>query len=434
MTKTNQSLYLRRQNTIPKGVFNVGQVFAESARGAVITDVEGKQYIDFAGGIGVQNVGHCHPKVVKAIQDKAEKLTHSCFHITMYEEYVELCEKLCGLVPGDFAKMAALFNSGAEAVENAVKACRHHSGRQGVIAFEAGFHGRTLLCMSLTSKVKPYKFGFGPFAPEVYRMPYAYCYRCPLGENYPDCGVACADLLQDFFVEHVAAENVACLIIEPILGEGGFVTPPPEYFPKLKAICEEHGIAFIADEIQTGFGRTGTMLAMEHWGVTPDLTTVAKSMGGGMPVSGVAGRRDILDAPQVGGMGGTYGGNPVACAAALAVMDVIESENLLMKSKKLGETVRSRFVDLMSEYELIGDVRGKGPMLALELVTDRETKAPAAAQAQKIAAKCMEKGLIVLSCGTYGNVIRTLMPLVIEDEQLDKGMAILEETFAEITG
>ncbi len=396
----------------------------------MITDVEGREYIDFAGGIGVLNVGHSHPKVVAAIKEQAEKFTHTCFHIVMYEGYVALAEKLCSIAPGDFPKKAVLVNTGAEAVENAIKIARHATGKQGVIAFEKGFHGRTLMTMTLTSKVKPYKLGFGPFAPEVYRIPYADCYRCPMGKAYPGCGVACADLLRNFFISYAAAENIACLLVEPIQGEGGFITPPPEYFPKLKAICEEVGIVFIADEVQTGMGRTGKMLAMEHWDVVPDLTCVAKSMGGGMPISAVVGKAEIMDAPHAGGLGGTYGGNPVSCAAALASIEVLESEGFLERADELGQRFRSRLEALQKMYPIIGDIRGKGPMLALEIVKDSKTKEPDAAKTKAIASQCVANGLILLTCGNFGNVIRTLMPLVISDEELERAMVILEEAIA----
>ena len=422
-----------RDRYVPKGPFNATPYFADTAEGAVIRDVTGRELIDFAGGIGVVNVGHCHPKVVAALKDQAEKYIHTCFHIVMYEPYIRLAQKLCQLAPGSFEKMALFANSGAEAVENTVKIARSYTKRQGVIAFEGGFHGRTLLTMTLTSKVKPYKFGFGPFAPEVYRMPYAYCYRCPIGLSYPDCGPACADLLKDFFIGNTAAENVAALVVEPVLGEGGFVTPPSEYFAKLAAICRENGIVFVADEVQTGFGRTGKYFAMEHHNVTPDLTSVAKSLGGGMPISGVVGRREVMDAPQVGGTGGTYGGNPLSCRAALAVLDAFEEEKLLEKGQRLGETLKNRFLAWNKQYEIIGEERGLGPMRALELVTDRETKAPATAQAKALVKFCVDKGLLLLSCGTHGNVIRTLMPLVITDEQLERGLAIMEEGLREIS-
>jgi 4-aminobutyrate aminotransferase/(S)-3-amino-2-methylpropionate transaminase len=421
--------YLRemREKVVPQGQGSVTPYYVKSAKGATIYDVEGREFIDFAGGIGVMNVGHSHPKVVAAIKDQAEQFTHTCFMVIPYAHVVELADRLCGLTPGAFPKKALFLNSGAEAVENAIKIARYHTKRPAVIAFENGFHGRTLLTMTLTSKVNPYKLGFGPFAPEVYRMPYAYCYRCPLGLTYPSCEVTCADYLREFFVTHVAAESTAALLVEPITGEGGFITPPPEYFPKLYEICHENGIVFIGDEIQTGMGRTGKMFALEHWKVEADLTIAAKSLAAGMPLSAVVGKREIMDSPHVGGLGGTYGGNPVCCRAALAVLEVFETEGLLEKAQTLGRKVRERFDAWQEQFELIGEVRGLGPMLALELVKDRETKEPAAEEAKALVQFCYEKGLILLSCGNFGNVIRTLMPLVIEDDQLERGLAVMEE-------
>ncbi|MBU2511254.1 4-aminobutyrate--2-oxoglutarate transaminase [bacterium] len=428
----NAELLRLREQHVPQGPFNTAPIFIKEAKGALMIDVEGKEYIDFAGGIGVNNIGHSHPKVVAAIKEQADRFTHTCFHVAMYDSYVELAKRLNELAPGNFDKMTMFANSGAEAVENAVKIARYATGRQGIICFENAFHGRTLLGMSLTSKVKPYKYNFGPFAPEIYRMPFAYCYRCPFGLSYPSCDASCADHLEDFFIGNVAPECTAAVIAEPIQGEGGFITPPPEYFPKLKKTCEKYGIAFIADEVQSGAGRTGTFLAMEQWNVAPDLITMAKSFAGGMPLSAVTGRKDLMDKPHVGGLGGTYTGNPLACKAALAVLDILIEDNLLEKSVQLGKTLRSRFDEMKEKYEVIGDVRGLGPMLALELVKNRETKEPAAQESKRLVQRCLEKGLIILSCGNYGNVIRTLMPFVITDEQLEKGLSILEESIAEL--
>jgi len=425
--KSSAILTELRANFVPQGPFNVTPYFVEKAKGAIVYDVDGRELIDFAGGIGVMNVGHSHPKVVAAIKHQAEKFTHTCFHIVMYAPYIQLAEKLCGLTPGSFPKMALLANSGAEAVENAVKVSRHYTNRPSIICFENGFHGRTYMAMTLTSKVKPYKLGFGPFMSEVYRMPFAYCYRCPFGLNYPGCEVACADYLKDFFISDVAAESTAAVIVEPIMGEGGFITPPPEYFPKLIQICHDNGIVFVADEIQSGIGRTGKMFAMEHWGVEPDLVLMAKSMAAGMPLSAVIGRAEMMNAPQVGGLGGTYGGNPVCCSAALAVIEIFEEENLLAKAQALGDKLRQRFEAMQKRLEIIGDVRGLGPMLALELVKDRVSKKPAADVAKALVKFCYERGLLILSCGNFSNVIRTLMPLVITDDQLERGLAILEE-------
>ena len=432
MAKKNEQLLKRRAESIPQGPFNMNPVFIAKAQGALMTDVDGRELIDFAGGIGVNNVGHCHPKVVAAIKDQAEQFIHTCFHVGMYEIYVDLAAKLNALAPGDFAKMTMFANSGAEAVENAVKVARYAKKRPAVICFDNAFHGRTYMGMSLTSKIKPYKFGFEPFVPEVYRMPFAYCYRCPFGRTYPDCAVFCADYLEDFFVTNVAAESVAAVIAEPIQGEGGFITPPPEYFPKLKKICDRYDIALIIDEVQTGAGRTGTFFAIEQWGIAPDLILSAKSLAGGMPLSAVTGREDLMNAPHVGGLGGTYSGNPVSCRAALAVLEILLTDGLLKRAEELGKILKKRFDEMQAKYELIGEVRGKGPMLGLELVKDRQTRTPATETAKALVQRCFEKGLVLLSCGNYSNVIRTLMPFVITDEQLDRGLTIFEESLHEL--
>lgn len=429
----NSEKYLQmRQTSVPKGPANITPAIISHASGAIMTDVDGRDFIDFAGGIGVNNVGHCHPKVVAAIKDQAEKFIHTCFHVGMYNSYIELADKLNKLVPGDFDKMTMFANSGAEAVENAVKIARYATKRPGIICFENGFHGRTLLTMTLTSKIKPYKHGFGPFAPEVYRMPYPYCYRCPFGLKRPDCKTYCAEYLEEYFITYADPETTAAVIAEPIQGEGGFVTPPPEYFPKLAEICKKYGILLIIDEVQSGAGRTGKFLAIEHWNVEPDIVTQAKSLAGGMPLSAVTGRKEIMDLPHIGGLGGTYSGNPVSCRAALAVLEILFEDKLLERSKALGETLYEKFTALQKSHEIIGDVRGKGPMLALELVRNRETKEPATAEAKKLTQLCYEKGLVILSCGNFGNVMRTLMPFVITDEQLDKGLSILEESLYEL--
>jgi 4-aminobutyrate aminotransferase/(S)-3-amino-2-methylpropionate transaminase len=418
---------------IPKGLFHATPAFVREARGAVMIDLDGRELIDFAGGIGVVNVGHAHPKVVAAIQDQAAKFIHTCFHIAMYEPYVDLARRLNELTPGDFHKMTMFANSGAEAVENAVKIARHATKRPAVIALDNAFHGRTLLTMTLTAKVKPYKLGFGPFAPEVYRMPNAYCYRCPFGLEYPSCGTACADYLEEFFVGNVAPEQTAAVIAEPIQGEGGFVTPPPEYFGKLQAICKKYGVVLIIDEVQSAMGRAGKLFAIEHWKIAPDMILTAKSLAGGLPLSAVTGRAELMDEPHVGGLGGTFSGNPIACRAALAVLEVMLEDGLLARAEALGQKIRTRFDALQRKFEIIGDVRGKGPMLAMELVRDREKKTPAADETKKLVKICYEKGLVLISCGNFGNVIRTLMPLVITDEQLDRGFAILEAGLEEVS-
>jgi len=430
--KTNQELMALREKHVPRGPFNITPVFVKSARGAIIQDVEGKEYIDFAGGIGVINVGHCNEKVVSAIKEQAEQYIHTCFHVVMYEPYLQLAKKLNEITPGDFPKKTFFVNSGAEAVENSVKIARYATHRPGIIAFENAFHGRTYMAMSLTSKVKPYRFGFNPFCPEVYRMPFAYCYRCPFGREYPSCDVYCAEYLEDFFIGNVAAESVAAVIAEPIQGEGGFVVPPPGYFKRIKEICEKNGILLIMDEIQTGMGRTGKLFASEHHDVVPDILLMAKSLAAGLPLAGITGKAEIMEMPHVGGLGGTFGGNPIACKAALTVLELLDTE-LLKKGSDLGEKVRGRFLELQKEFKIIGDVRGLGPMIGIELVKDRQTKKPAAVEAKELARRCLEKGLIILSCGNYGNVIRTLMPLVITDEQLKKGFSILREALSEMS-
>lgn len=432
-SQTNASLHERRNNVIAKGFGSGLDRYVAHAKGAIITDVEGQEYIDFAGGIAVMNVGHSHPKVVQAIKDQAEKFTHTCFMVAPYESPVKLAEKLCDAAPGDSKKAVMFVNSGAEAVENAIKIARYHTQKTGIIAFESAFHGRTQMCMSLTSKIKPYKHGLGPFAPEVYRMPYANCYRCPFGKEHPDCDLACADHLEDFFINHVGAEQTAAIIIEPVQGEGGFIAPPKEYFQKLKSLCEKNSILMIADEIQTGIGRTGYMFAMDYYGVEADITTVAKSLGAGMPISAVIGKKEIIDSVHPFGIGGTYSANPMACEAALAVFDIFETENLLDKAKSLGEQLHSTLKSFQEKHALIGDVRGVGPMIAMELVYDRDEKTPAPEKAKQLVEYALERNLILLACGTYGNVIRFLMPLVITEEQLAQGMEIVDNGLTAIS-
>jgi 4-aminobutyrate aminotransferase / (S)-3-amino-2-methylpropionate transaminase / 5-aminovalerate transaminase len=355
---------------------------------------------------------------VAAIRDQAEKFHHTCFMVNPYDGGIKLAEKLCQVAPGDFPKKALFLNSGAEAVENAVKIARYYTKRPAVIVFENAYHGRTLLTMTMTSKVKPYKFGFGPFAPEVYRMPFG--------------DVVGPEKLKDFFLKHVNPEAVACVVAEPVQGEGGFIAAPEGYFQVLADICRENGILFVADEIQSGMGRTGKMFAIEHWGVAPDLMTTAKSLGAGMPISAVVGRQEIMDAVHPFGLGGTYSGNPVAAAAALAVLEVFEEEDMLGKSKALGEKLGRRFEAFRGQYPIVGEIRGLGAMRGLALFTG-EDRRPAAEEAKRLAAFCLERGLIILVCGTYSNVVRVLVPFVIEDDQLEKGLSILEAGLAEIS-
>lgn len=416
---TNAALQQHRNQVVSDGHASTTTCYVQSAKGAVVRDVEGREYIDFAGGIAVMNVGHSHPKVVAAIKEQAEKFTHTCFMVAPYESAVKLAEKLCALTPGDFPKKALFLNSGAEAVENAVKIARYYTKRPAVIVFENGYHGRTLLTMTMTSKVKPYKFGFGPFAPEVYRMPFG--------------DVVAAEKLEDFFIKNVNPEHVAAVVAEPVQGEGGFIAPPRDYFKALARICKEHDILFVADEIQSGMGRTGRMFAIEHWGVEPDLITVAKSLAAGLPLSAVVGRKEIMDSVHPGGLGGTYGANPVACSAALAVLEVFEEENLLEKSAALGKKLAQRFEHWQSRFDIIGEIRGLGAMLGLELVKGKD-RTPAADEAKQFTGYCLEKGVILLVCGSYGNVIRVLAPFVITDDQLEKALGIMESGLAEISG
>ncbi len=415
---SNEHLTQLKKQTISEGVGITTTNFIESAQGAILRDVEGREFIDFGGGIAVMNVGHSHPKVVAAIKEQAEKFTHTCFMVNPYEPAVQLAERLCRLTPGDFPKRAAFLNSGAEAVENAVKIARYYTKRPAIIVFENAYHGRTLLTMTMTSKVKPYKLGFGPFAPEVYRIPFG--------------DVAGADKLNDFFVKHVNAEAVAAVVAEPVQGEGGFIAPPPGYFQDLVKICRDNGILFVADEIQSGMGRTGKMFAIEHWGVEPDLVILAKSLAAGMPLAAVVGKKEIMDSVHTWGLGGTYGGNPVACAAALAVLDAFEEEDMLAKSVALGEKLKSRFEKWQKDLSIIGEVRGLGAMLGLEIVKGGNGE-PAADEAKQLAAYCLEKGLLILVCGSYGNVVRVLAPFVITDEQLEKGLSIMEAGLKEIS-
>jgi 4-aminobutyrate aminotransferase/(S)-3-amino-2-methylpropionate transaminase len=417
-SRTPDLLKLREEN-IPRGLSNAHPIFIARAEGARVWDVDGNAYIDFIGGIGVLNVGHNHPVVVKAITAQLEQLTHMCFQVAYYEPYVRLAEKLNAAAPGNAPKKTALFTSGAEATENAIKIARAYTGRQAVIAFTNSFHGRTLLGMSLTGKSKPYKQNFGPFAPEVYRAPFPYEYRGWSTER-------AIDALEELFETQVEANRVAAIIIEPIVGEGGFITAPAAFLQRLRAITEAHGILLIDDEIQTGFGRTGRMYAIEHSGVTPDMITFAKSIAGGLPLSGVTGRADIMDAPAPGGLGGTFAGNALACAAGLAVFDIFEQENLLDRAQHLGVALRTRLESWAAHYPQIGDVRGIGPMIAMEFVHDRATKKPAPDLVKAIISEARQRGLLLFSAGLYGNVIRVLVPLVVTEAELTEAFTAFE--------
>src|SRR5437868_2011869 len=373
----SKALAERRDHAVPRGLSQSTPVYVAKAEDAWLEDVDGNRYVDFAGGIGCINVGHRREAVVAAIREQLDRYLHTCVQVTPYEGYVRLAERMNELTPGMFPKKTLLVNTGAEAVENAVKIARAYTGRAGVIAFEDAFHGRTMMTLALTSKTHPYKAGFAPFPSDVYRIPYGYCYRCSYSLKYPSCDVYCARHLEDTFKRVVAAEDVAAVIAEPVLGEGGFVNPPPEFFRILVDICHKHGVLFIADEVQSGFGRTGKMFASEHYGIEPDLLVTAKSLGGGLPLAAVTGRAEIMDAPGAGGLGGTFGGNPLSCAAANAVLDEFENTDLLARANSIGQRFEQRVREWKERFELIGDARGLGAMRALELVESRETREPA---------------------------------------------------------
>ena len=422
----------RRNSAVARGVAHATPIFAARAEGALLEDVDGNRYLDFAGGIGCVNVGHRAPGVLTAAREQLDAFIHTCFSVAPYGKYIELAEKLNSLTPGSFQKKTILVNSGAEAIENSIKIARSYTQRPSIICFEDAFHGRTMLTMSLTSKTHPYKAGFAPFATDIYRIPFAYCYRCSYSLKYPSCGIFCAHHLEDTFKRVVASESVAAVVVEPVLGEGGFVAPPPEFLPVVQEICRRHKILLIADEVQTGFGRTGAMFACERYGIVPDLLVSAKSIAGGLPLAAVTGRAEIMDAPGVGGLGGTFGGNPVSCAAALAAIEIMQRENLSAKAEKLGERFDARARAWSERWPLIGDVRGLGAMRAMEFVRTSEGREPAKEETEQVLKYCYEHGLILISAGTYGNVVRILVPLVVTDEQFEEGLNVLEGAIASV--
>jgi len=420
----SRTLIERRAHAVPRGVYASAPVYIRHAEGAVLEDVDGNRFIDLAGGIGTINVGHRNPRVLAAVQRQLDAFLHLCFSVTGYEPYVELAEKLNAITPGHFPKKTLLVNSGAEAVENAIKIARAHTVRPAILCVEDAFHGRTMLGMSLTSKTHPYKHGFGPFLSDVYRIPYGLPAAVRIGERLSMSHEDVEQLLDHTFRRVVAAESIAAIIIEPVLGEGGFLVPPAGFLPALADICRRHGIVFIADEVQTGFGRTGELFACTHFGIEPDLILTAKSLGGGLPLAGVTGRAEIMDAPIPGGIGGTFGGNPASCAAALAVIEEFADGALLARARSLGERFQRRAYAWQRQHPFIGDVRGLGAMQAIEFV-DRDG-APWAAPAKKLAQHCLRAGVLVLTAGTYDNVIRLLMPLVISDEQFNEALEVMD--------
>lgn len=423
------ALMARRVAAVPRGVAHSVPVFAASAEGARVTDVDGNVFIDFAGGIGVMNVGHSAPPVVVALREQVDRFAHVGFSVLPYESYVSLAERLARVSPGAFPKKTLLVNSGAEAIENAIKIARCATGRPGVLCFEDGFHGRTLLALSITSKVTPYKVGYAPFVSDVVRVPYAYCYRCAYRAEYPSCGIACVDEIEHHLKRHADPHSLAALVVEPVLGEGGFVVPPIGYLSGLAKLCRRYGIMLIADEVQTGFGRTGRLFACEHEGVAPDLLVTAKSLAAGMPLAAVIGRAELMDRPIEGGLGGTYAGNPLACAAAHAVLDMFESGELLHRAEAIGARIEAHARGWAQACPLIGDIRRRGAMVGIELVKDRVTREPAKSETQGIIASACRQGVILIAAGTYGNVVRFLAPLTITDEELDEGLAILAQCF-----
>jgi 4-aminobutyrate aminotransferase/(S)-3-amino-2-methylpropionate transaminase len=418
---SNAELMARRKAAVAQGVGNIHGVFADRAENAELWDVEGKRYLDFAGGIGVLNTGHRHPRVMAAVEAQMKRFTHTCFHVAPYEPYVALAERLNALAPGNHDKKTLLVNTGAEAVENAVKVARAYTKRTAVVAFAGGFHGRTLLALGLTGKVDPYKRGFGPMPGEIFHIPFPNALH---GISEEDA----LEALHQLVKTDLEPERIAAIIIEPVQGEGGFYVAPPAFLQALRAFCDSHGVLLIADEVQSGNARTGKMFAIEHSGVVPDLIATAKSLAGGFPLAAVIGRAEVMDAVGPGGLGGTYGGNPLACAAAIAVLDVIEEENLLQRSLDLGARVTERFRRMAQRLACIGDVRGLGGMVAIELFKDKDRRQPDAELTKAVVAKAAEQGLILLSCGIYGNVIRVLVPLTASDEEVDEGLDIIERS------
>ena len=422
----NADLHKRRIAAIPRGVGNSLAVYADHAQNAELWDVEGRRYVDFASGIAVLNTGHIHPHVKAAMAAQLEKFTHGCFQVTPYESYIQLAEALNKLAPGPTPKKTIFLSTGAEAVENAIKIARYATRRSAVIAFTGAFHGRTIACSTLTGKVQPYKAGFGPMLPEVFHVPFPMAYH---GVT-PEHSLAA---IENLFKADVDPARVAALIIEPVQGEGGFYIAPPEFLRALRALCDKHGIMLIADEIQSGFARTGKTFAIEHSGVEPDLMTVAKSIAGGVPLSAVIGKAEIMDSPVVGGLGGTFAGSPLACAAGLAVLEVLEKEKLNQRAEQLGAKLTARLKQMQARFNCIGDVRALGMMVAMELVKNRRADAPDADLTKALVQAAGRRGLILLSCGIYSNVIRILAPLTIPEAQLEEGLRLLEEALAEVT-
>jgi 4-aminobutyrate aminotransferase/(S)-3-amino-2-methylpropionate transaminase len=430
--RSAELLELRNQY-VPRGVFQIGPIFIEKGKGALVEDVDGNEYIDFCAGISTLSVGHCNDEVIAAVKEQADKHLHTCFHVLMYESYVKLAQKLAEITPGNFPKQVLLVNSGAEAVENAVKIARRYTGRRGIIAFEHAFHGRTFLAMGLTSQVKYYKYGFGPFDPSIQRFPYAYTYRAPLDMDENKYAEYCVQKIVDSFRTYTPSEEYAAIIVEPVLGEGGFVPPPAAFLKGIRRICDEYKILLIADEVQSGMGRTGKMWAVEHYDVVPDVLLSAKGLGGGLVISAVIGRKEVMDSVDIGGIGGTFGGNPLSCVAALKTIEVIENNDLLTRATYLGNITRDRLNKMKQKYSLIGDVRGLGSMIGVELVKNRVTKEPASEETIKIRKSCHEHGLLIMTAGALHNVFRFMFPFVINENELELGLNIFEDSIKELS-
>ncbi|MFK4423771.1 4-aminobutyrate--2-oxoglutarate transaminase [Bacillus sp. RC51] len=429
----SQVLQKRYEEAVPKGIYHLTPLYVKEARGAIITDVDGNQFIDFAGGIGMQNVGHCHPKVVRAVQKQAESFIHPCFHVTPYENYITLAEKINEKVPGTSKKKTMFANSGAEAIENAVKIARKVTGRRKVISFERGFHGRTLMTMSLSTKENPYKAGFGPFVSDMHILPYPYYYRAEEGVSPEEVD---SQVIYQFekFLEEVSPEQVAAIVMEPVQGEGGFIVPSISFVKRLREICNQYGILMIMDEVQTGFGRTGKWFATEYFHIEPDIMTLSKSIAGGLPLSAIVGRAELMDIPGRGQIGGTFAGSPLSCAAGLAVFEIMEEENLVERAQQIGNRIMSHLHQMQLKYEVIGDVRGIGAMVGMELVTNRITKEPAKELTVKLIEDFWKNGLISIGAGIFDNVLRFLPPLVISNEEIDKGFEIINQSFKKMCG
>ena len=430
--KKSAELLELRNEYIPKALFQITPIFIARGKGALVEDVDGNEYLDFTSGIAVLNTGHCHEKIVSAIKEQADKHLHTAFNVLMYESYVKLAQKLTEITPGNFPKQVVFKNSGSEAIEDAIKIARSYTGKKGIIAFEGAFHGRTQMTAALTSQVKNYKFGFGPFDPYIHRFPYAYGYRAPFRLTDVEYAEYCVKRIEDSFQSYIAPEETAAIILEPLLGEGGYIIPPAEFVKGLRRLCDDYGLVLIVDEIQSGVGRTGKMWAIEHFDVVPDILVASKGLGGGTVLSATIARKEMMDVFGVGGLGGTLGGNPLSCVAALKAIEVIEQEKLLDRATELGKIAKARLEGMKETYDIIGDVRGIGLSIGIELVKDRETKEPAAKETSDILGKCHARGLIIMSCGALKNIIRPMPPIVIREDELEKGLGILEAAIKEV--